>query len=315
MNVNTLDFNLLKVLDALIAERSVTRAGKRLGRSQPAVSNALQRLRHLFGDELLVRGPAGFVLTPRAEAMRGPLHEAILLVEGCVAEEPTFDPAKATGVFRLSTPDRLSLALVPPLLARLQRFAPGMTLQVMTADRQQALDLLDADRIDLALGWLDEKPSHLQAEFMMDESLLCVFRRDHPIAKRRSKFDIATVLSYPHLVVSATGTRRAIFDDLLLRHDLHRNALVTVTNFTVVPQLLLSSEMIGVFTSLAAEVFRASFGLAVRPVPIDVGKISTNMVWPVRYEKDKKHEWLRQQIKTVYADLARHGKRDQPARS
>lgn len=312
MHLNNLDFNLLKVLDALIAERSVTRAGARLGRSQPAVSNALQRLRHLIGDELLVRGPNGFVLTARAEAMRGPLQEAIALVESCVGQQPSFDPANATGVFRLSTPDRLSLALVPPLFARVQKFAPGMSLQVMTADRQQALDLLDADRIDLALGWLDEKPGHMQAEFMMEEGLFCVFRRDHPIAKGRSKFTIDRVLSYPHLVVSATGARRAIFDDLLLRHGLRRTALVAVTNFTVVPQLLLRSEMIGVFTRLAADVFRRSFGLATRPVPIDVGDISTSMVWPVRFDRDKKHEWLRQQIKTVYADLAPRSKGQAP---
>ena len=309
MNLNVLDFNLLKVLDALIAERNVTRAGARLGRSQPAVSNALQRLRHLLGDDLLVRGPNGFVLTPRAEAMRGPLREAIMLVESCVAEEPSFDPGKASGLFRLSTPDRLSLALVPPLLARLDRQAPGMALQVTTADRQHALELLDADRTDLALGWLDEKPSHLQTEFMMDESLFCVFRRDHPILKRGVKFDIAAVLSFPHLIVSATGNRTAIFDDLLARHGLRRHALVAVTNFTVVPQLLHGSEMIGVFTRLAADVFRQSFDLATRPVPLDVGKISTNMVWHVRYDRDKKHEWLRRQIKAVYADLARRGKR------
>ncbi len=309
MNLNTLDFNLLKVLDAVIAERSVTRAGARLGRSQPAVSNALQRLRHLLGDKLLVRGPGGFVLTPRAEAIRGPLHEAIALVESCVAQEPSFIPSKATGVFRLSTPDRLSLAILPPLFARLQKLAPNMALQVMTADRQQALDLLDADSIDLALGWLDEKPTHMQAEFLMEEGLFCVFRCDHPIAERRRKFNIDNVLSYPHLVVSATGARRAIFDDLLLRHGLRRNALVAVTNFTVVPQLLSRSEMIGVFTSLAAEVFRRSFGLATRPVPIDVGNISTNMVWPMRYERDKKHKWLRQQIKAVYAELPARSKR------
>src|SRR5512143_2207680 len=115
MNLSSLDFNLLKVLDALIAERNVTRAGKRLGRSQPAVSNALQRLRHLLGDDLLVRGPNGFVLTPRAEAIREPLREAMALMENCFGETQ-FDPAKAAGVFRLSTPDRLSIALLPPLL-------------------------------------------------------------------------------------------------------------------------------------------------------------------------------------------------------
>ena len=121
MNLTNIDFNLLKALDALVAERNVTKASKRLGRSQPAVSNALQRLRQLLGDDLLVRGPSGFVLTPRAEAIREPLREAMGLMESCLAEAPQFDPAKATGVFRLSTPDRLSIALLPPLFARLRR--------------------------------------------------------------------------------------------------------------------------------------------------------------------------------------------------
>jgi DNA-binding transcriptional LysR family regulator len=300
MNLSNVDLNLLKVLDALISERSVTRAGKRLGRSQPAVSNALQRLRQLIGDDLLVRGPNGFILTPRAETLREPLQHAITLVETCLIEEPQFDPAKATGVFRLSTPDRLSLALVPPLLARLQKSAPNMALQVMTADRRQALDLLDADLTDLALGWLDEKPGHLHIEAIHEESLFCVFRRDHPILRRGTKLDIAAVLSFPHLVVSATGQRKAIFDDLLLRYGLRRHALVVVTNFTVVPHLLSRSDMIGVFTKLAADVFQKSFKLAKRPVPIDIGKVATNMVWHSRHDRDKKHAWLRQQIKAVY---------------
>ena len=303
MNLSSLDFNLLKVLDALIAERNVTRAGKRLGRSQPAVSNALQRLRHLTSDELLVRGPHGFVLTPRAEAMREPLREAIALVESCVSGAPQFDPATAADAFRLSTPDRLSLAVVPPLLARLQKSAPRATLQVITAERQQALDLLDADRTDLALGWFDDRPSHFSAEPMMEENLFCVFRRDHPIVRRGSRFDIAEVLSYPHVVVSATGQRAAIFDELLKRHGLSRNALVAVTNFTAVPSLLGRSDMIGVFTKLAADVFHASFGLAQRPVPLDVGKIATHMVWPLRYDRDPRHLWLRRQIAAVYREF------------
>ncbi|MGN6572258.1 MAG: LysR family transcriptional regulator [Pseudolabrys sp.] len=303
MNLSSLDFNLLKVLDALIAERNVTRAGKRLGRSQPAVSNALQRLRHLTGDELLVRGPAGFVLTPRAEAMREPLREAIALVESCVAGVPQFDAAKAGGPFRLSTPDRLSIAVVPALLARLQKAAPQAALHVITAERQRALELLDADRIDCALGWFDEKPAHCSAELMMEESLFCVFRRDHPILKRGKCFDIQAVLSYPHVVVSASGQGSAIFDDLLKRHGLSRRALVAMTNFTAVPALLGGSDMIGVFTKLAADVFQKAFGLAKRPVPLDVGKVATQMVWPLRYDRDPRHVWLRQQIKAVYREF------------
>jgi DNA-binding transcriptional LysR family regulator len=303
MNLGNLDFNLLKVLDALVTERNVTRAGKRLGRSQPAVSNALQRLRQLLNDDLLVRGPGGFVLTPRADAVRAPLREAIALMETCLTEEPQFDPSKATGVFRLSAPDRLSIALLPPLFARLQRLAPNMALQVLTADRQQALDLLDEDRTDLSLGWFDDKPRHLHSEVMLEDRLFCVFRRDHPVLKRGTRFDIEAVLSFPHLVVSATGQRTAVFDDLLLRRGLWRQALVTVTNFTAVPQLLKHSDMIGVFTKLAADVFQKSFALAKRPVPVDVGNIATNMVWHVRYDRDRKHAWLRQQIKAIYRGL------------
>lgn len=127
-----------------------------------------------------------------------------------------------------------------------------------------------------------------------------MFRRDHPILRRGTKLDIAAVLSFPHLVVSATGQRKAIFDDLLLRYGLRRHALVVVTNFTVVPHLLSRSDMIGVFTKLAADVFQKSFKLAKRPVPIDIGKVATNMVWHSRHDRDKKHAWLRQQIKAVY---------------
>jgi DNA-binding transcriptional LysR family regulator len=303
VNLGAIDFNLLKVLDALIAERNVTRAGQRLGRSQPAVSNALQRLRKLLGDDLLVRGPNGLVLTPRAESLRGSLREAMTLVESCLAAEARFDPGRASGVFRISTPDRLSIAVIPALFERLRKRAPNMALQLLTADRQQALDLLDKDRIDLALGWFDEKPGHLMSERLIEESLFCVFRRRHPILRQRGRIDMMTVLSFPHLVVSATGQRKAIFDDFLLRHGLRREALVAVTNFTAVPHLLSNSDMIGVFTHLAAGVFEDSFGLAKRPVPVDVGKISTTMVWQSRNDKDQRHAWLRSEINAVYRAL------------
>ena len=206
-----------------------------------------------------------------------------------------------TGVYRISMPDRLTLAVVPPLFDRLRRLAPFIDLHVATADRQQALDLLDRERTELALGWFDEMPRHDHAEFLRDEELYCVFRRGHPITKTR--FTIDAVLSFPHLVVSAGGTTRAIFDDLLLRHGRKRQRLVAVSNFTVVPHLLARSDMISVFTQLASDVFENSFKLVKRRVPIDVGKISTSMAWHSRNDRDKRHAWLRQQIKEVYRAL------------
>lgn len=303
MPLRNFDFNLLKVLDALMAERNVTRAAKRLGRSQPAVSNSLHRLRVLLGDDLLVRSTGGLVLTPRAEALRHPLRAALALVDESLFQDASFDPAQAAGIYRISMPDRLTLAVVPPLVERLQELAPAMDLHVMTADRRQALDLIEQDRIELALGWFDEMPHYLNAEFLLDENLYCVFRRGHPLSKPKSIFNIETVLSYPHLIVSATGGRSAIFDDFLSRYNLKRRPLVAVSNFTAVPPLLARSNMVGVFAKLASNVFEDSFGLIKRRVPLDVGKIATNMIWHVRNDKNKKHIWLRQQIKAVYKNF------------
>lgn len=298
------DLNLLRVLDTLLSERSVTRTGDALSRSQPAVSNALARLRTALGDALLVRGPDGLALTPRAKALRGPLREAMALVDE-ILSEGVFDPAAATDVFRISTPDRQSVAVVPALVDRLRRFAPRAALHVMTADRQHALDLLEADRIDVAIGSIDTTQRHLRHEHLIDETLYCVLRRAHPLIRRKARLDIDAVLVYPHVVVSATGARTAIFDDLLAARGLARRALVTVSNFTVVPQLLADSDMIGVFTQLAADVFHRDFGLATRPVPVDVGGLAIRMVWHARHDRDQAHAWLRDQIRAVYREVAK----------
>jgi DNA-binding transcriptional LysR family regulator len=297
------DLNLLTVLDALIAERNVTRTGQHLSRSQPTVSNALRRLRQMFRDDLFVRGPDGLILTPRAESLREPLREVVTLIGERILQEPTFDPASAGGVYRISMPDRLILAVIPLLMERLAKLAPAVDLHVMTADRRQALELLEDDRVDLALGWFEEKSRVLNSEFLADEELFCVYRRGHPISKSKGKVRIETILSFPHLIVSATGGRSAIFDDLLARHNLKRHAHVSVSNYTVVPHLLKHSDMIAVFTKLASDAFEKSFGLAKRRVPIRVGKIATHMIWHSRSERDAKQAWLREQIKGVYNSL------------
>jgi DNA-binding transcriptional LysR family regulator len=303
VNLNNLDLNLLRVLDMLITERNVTRSAELLHRSQPAISNALRRLRVLLDDELLVRGPKGLVLTPRAEAIRQPLRDAITQIERCLGGEQKFSLAQAAGTFRVSAPDRLSLAIVPALFDRLRKSAPKMSLHVVTADRNRAMDLLDDDQTDLALAWYDGQPRHLRTERLYDEKLFCVFRRGHPLARSRKRFDIAAVLSYPHIVVSATGARTAIFDELLSRYNLSRDPLVSVSNFTAVPHLLSRSDMIGVFTELASGVFEKSFGLVKRPVPLNIGTITTSMLWHIRHDKDPGHTWLRQQIRAIYKEL------------
>jgi len=175
-----------------------------------------------------------------------------------------------------------------------------MALQVRTADRQQALALVGDDTTDLAIGWFNETPNHMKAEFLMEESLYCVFRPGHPLASSGARFTLEAVLGFPHAVVSATGGRTAIFDDLLAEMGLRRNALVIVENFTAVPHLLARSDMIGVFGKLASDVFAKSFGLERRRVPGGIAKIATKMVWHVRNDRDDRQTWLREQVRDVY---------------
>jgi DNA-binding transcriptional LysR family regulator len=302
-DLKNLNMNLLKVLDALIKEQNVTRAGERLGRTQPAISNALNRLRKLLDDELLVRGSGGLTLTPRAEALRDPLNDIMQLAEICLSEGIQFDPMEATGILRIGLPDRLSLSVLPLLVKKLSDTAPGLGLHVKTADRDQTLSLFENDEIDLALGWPENLPPHLRSEWLFDEELVCVCRRGHPVLSRTRPFDTKALVSFPHVVVSATGGQRAVFDNLLSDRGLERKGKVFVPGFSAVPELLRSSNMLAVFTRGLAVIFGKSHGLEHTELPLDLGPLGHFMVWPARYDSDPRHVWYREQIRSVCGTL------------
>ena len=302
-DLKNLNMNLLKVLHALIKEQNVTRAGERLGRTQPAISNALNRLRKLLGDELLVRGSGGLTLTPRAEALRDPLNDIMQLAEICLSEGIQFDPMEATGILRIGLPDRLSLSVLPLLVKKLSDTAPGLGLHVKTADRDQTLSLFENEEIDLALGWPENLPPHLKSEWLFDEELVCVCRRGHPVLSRTRPFDTKALVSFPHVVVSATGGQRAVFDNLLADRGLERKGKVFVPGFSAVPELLRSSNMLAVFTRGLAVIFGKSHGLEHTELPLDLGPLGHFMVWPARYDSDPRHVWYREQIRSVCGTL------------
>jgi len=288
--------NLIVVFHNIIEEKSVTRAGIKLGRTQSAISNSLKKLRLAFNDPLFIRSADGLIPTPRAVALAEPISDIISLAENCLADRSAFDPATSKARFRLGAPDRLSLPLILPLLGRLKAKAPGVALDLQTTDREHALELLEADKVDLAIGWFDQPPLRLSSKIVFRENLVCLCRSGHPATTGSCAKSMAEILAYPHVVVSSAGDRKGVFDVILARRGLQRDMAVSVSNFTMVPEFLQESDHIGVFTQSVADVMAKRYGLVSFDLPMEFEKLDHYLVWPKRFDNDLRHMWMREQI-------------------
>ena len=201
MDLHGIDLNLLVAFDALMAERSVTRAGTRIGRTQPAMSAALSRLRALLGDELFVRGLKGLQPTPRALDLAEPLGRALAEIQRTLAFTQAFDPLTSASSFSLGLSEHSTYVVLPRLLERLATVAPAVTLRVRSfTNRDDAVTLLDGGEIDVAIGVPPTVAAgRILPRPLFEERFVCVLRRDHPSAKAR--LDLKTFLSLSHLLV------------------------------------------------------------------------------------------------------------------
>ncbi|MBA3550446.1 MAG: LysR family transcriptional regulator, partial [Nannocystis sp.] len=194
-DVDTLaiDPNLLQALDVLLHERNVSRAAERLGRTQPAISHALARLRAQLGDPLLVRVGQRFVLTPRAEALREPLHALLGELAALVRPPRAFDPATAARVFSLTATDYIAALVLPPLIERVRAAAPDIDLHVRPASRSFFTDLGEGG---VDLGFVVRAPTEagIRGRKLLRDRFVCVLRKDHPAA---ANLDLATFLRLP----------------------------------------------------------------------------------------------------------------------
>ncbi len=290
------DLNLFKVLVALYEERSVSRAAVRLSRTQSAISNSLRRLREVTNDPLFVRSPGGLALTPKARKLEEHARAVIRMTEAALSDSDEFDPASASGRFRIGAPDRLGLPVIQPLFQSLHALTPNTSLHLITADREKALSLLDTDDLDLVFGWIDDPPARFDALLMFRERFSCVCGKDHPILRTGGSLDLATILSYPHLVVSVAADRKAAFDFVLARMGEERDTAILVPHFLMVPNLLRDNRLIGVYTERIAERLARDFDLAARPLAPDVEPLDQYMVWHKRYQADRRHRWFREQM-------------------
>ncbi|PQA88070.1 LysR family transcriptional regulator [Hyphococcus luteus] len=282
MNLRSIDLNLLVVLDALLEEAHVSRAAARIGLSQPAASNALERCRHIFADPLLERRKGGMALTPKAESLRAPLKDALAGLSA-VLTQPETDLTTLDQTVRLIMADLPAAIIAGALYARLAETAPNLSLAIHPwRSAGAALDALEAGTSDLAVSAIPEPGKHLRREELLREHYVVAMRREHPAA---GDFSLARWLAFPHLVISAEGRMHGALDEALARRKLERHIGASVPSFTLAADIVLKTDLIGMLPSRAVP-FEQRNEFAVFDPPIPVDGFALHLAWHARRDQD-----------------------------
>jgi DNA-binding transcriptional LysR family regulator len=304
MNVQDVDLNLLRVFDAVLRDKGVTSAAARLGLTQPAVSNALARLRKLLGDALFVRTAAGMDATPFARGLAEPVRQALALLESALAHGPGFDPATSTRAFRFYMSDLGQIEFLPPLVERVQRAAPGVRLEAVALEVEDIADALAAGALDLAIGFLPGLAPPVRRTPLFRDPYLCLFRENHP--RIGGKLTRKVFLDAPHALVTYRGGHRVI-EEALERAGLARKVALRVPHFTVVPMILEKSDLILTLPARVARVFERRGRLRALPPPVPIPPAEVAVHWHERFEADTGNGWLRAQVVELFGAAPKMG--------
>ncbi|MBA1146019.1 LysR family transcriptional regulator [Ectothiorhodospiraceae bacterium WFHF3C12] len=302
MNISDLDLNLLTVFDAVYTERSITRAADNLGMSQPAVSNALGRLREAVGDPLFIRVGRGVAPTARAQQLAGPLRRALDTIQHTLSEQWLFDYASAEHHFRIAMSDYGDAVILPKLLDWLSRAAPGVSLSVIPVSELDLPGEMRAGHVDLAVGNLEFLEAHSRTERLLEESFVTVVRADHP--QIRDNLTLRQYASTPQVHVMHPSRGSPLVDRELAAHGLERRIAVRVSSFMAVPVIVAESDLIATLPLRLARSFAGIMGLRLLDPPVSLGSVSINQYWHPRTDRDPANQWLREAVRIIGERIA-----------
>lgn len=300
-DIGTLDLNLLRVFDAVARARHVTRAAERLNLSQPAVSNALARLRQALGDELFLRRPGGVEPTALALSLAAPVADALDRIGEAIAGQAPFEAASTRRVFTLAFSEYAEAVLAPPLLARMGQEAPQALLAIRHADRTNWEALLETDAASMALGVLPEPPALYTRLRLLPEGFRTLLRPGHPLAA--GELTLERFLSVPHLLHSPNGSRDGALDAALAALGQTRRLGAVVAHLSAVPAILQRTDMIISLSSRLAVQLAAAHGLVLRDPPVTLRHTRLSLVFHRRFEADPGHAWLRRLLLAVAREV------------
>lgn len=295
-NITNLDFKLLQWFEVLISERSVSRAAQRLNISQPAMSLVLRRLRRIFGDPLFVRAHNEMVPTPRALELVVPirrmLNEFSVLVEG----EAPFDSRTANAQFSMTVPSYISFLLLPRLIRRIESRAPGISLDILTSNRERAIEWLEKGEIDFRIGWIKEPPDTLRFKTLYTDHFVCMVRKNHPEIGR--KLTLEQLCGIPHVraLIHKNSDSGRLIDQTLAAGGMRIRISHFVQDSLVVPYVVANSSLISIVPSRLAQATSRQLPVRIMPLPLKFPEQNIALYWHERTHRDAGHEWMRAQI-------------------
>jgi len=296
------DLNLLPIAFALYDERSVSRAARVLGMSQPAVSMALRKLRTIFNDPLFIRAPTGVTPTPRAHALLRAMRPLVERIQEDIRTAERFDPALSTRTISIALSDVGELVFLPRLLETFRAGAPQCAVRSVSMPPAQLVHGLEQGEIDLAVGYFPDlkKPSFLQQR-LFTHHFACLMRAAHP--RRTSRLSLKEFLAMEHAVVRAEGRSQEIFERFLERERIKRKVVLLTPHFLSIPIIVARSDLVATVPHALALYFsRMSHDLALALPPFDIAGFDVKQHWHRTFHNDPRNAWLREQVASLFND-------------
>jgi DNA-binding transcriptional LysR family regulator len=300
MNIRQFDLNLLVALDVLLQERNVTRAAERLFLSQPTMSGMLARLRHAFGDQLLVRVGRSLEPTDLAASIAERVHECVVELEDLLEDTRPFVPESDRRAFRVGASDYAALLLFGPIVNRLVEVAPHMSVHFLRLDLT-ASERLNVGEIDFAI-FPAQIDSSLPSAPLFDDTWVCAAWDQHP--SLGEELTIEEFLKHPHMAFNISDTGHAsVADESLARDGHERNIVASTESFTAAPFLLHGTTLLTVVPRRLGERMRQAAEIRLLELPFDVPPLREKLVWNPRFTSSPGHAWMREQIIELAAAL------------
>ena len=298
MNLKETDLNLFIAFDVIYTEKNLTKAGQVLGITQPAVSNALSRLRELFGDDLFIRTSKGMIPTPVANQIIKDVRSALSLIQNTISETEKFDPSIAEMTFKISIGDSSEYRLLPLLIKELAEIAPKIKVETYLTPRKDAPRELASGTIDFSIGPPVHSDPHLRHEKIYEEDYVMIVRKDHPILNLK-EITIEDYLKLSHIHISNRKTGLGHVDMALYRLGLSRDISLRAQHFLVAPYIVEQSDL----AITTTKGFAVDRDLAWRELPFEIEPLILHLYWHEAKDSDPSTKWMKDLMLKTYGKL------------